>query len=69
MSLGLGAMVIGSLLNVSLLARWYGAGLRLSEISHGSVLGLTLIILGFQTMTFTLILHMIIYTRRHGVEP
>lgn len=57
-----GAMLGVGLLLVSTLAWHYVAhGLRLASISHPAILGLLLVILGFQTFCFTLLLEM---TRR-----
>lgn len=62
---GIGLMTVGVLMNVGLLAHWYLRGFGgLDRISHGAVFGLLLIILGFQTMTYTLILHMVRHFRR-----
>ena len=63
---GLGLGVIGLLLNLSLLARWVGGELKLHELQYAAVFGLLLIILGFQTFTFTLLLHMILERRERG---
>lgn len=46
------------------LVRWIQAGLRLHEIQHASVFGLLLIILGFQTFTYTLLLRIILQRNR-----
>jgi hypothetical protein len=54
----------GLVLDSVLLADWLGHGLLLSHVSHAGVLGLSLILLGFQTFVFTLALHMI--RLRHG---
>jgi glycosyltransferase involved in cell wall biosynthesis len=57
-----GAMLGVGLLLVSTLAWHYVAhGMRLATISHPAILGLLLVILGFQTFCFTLLLEM---TRR-----
>jgi len=64
---GLTVGCIGIVMNMVLLARWLLSGLRLSEIGHAAVFGLFMIILGFQTFTFTLLLHMIIQ-RRSGTS-
>jgi hypothetical protein len=45
--------------NVVLLARWVRAEFHLPSIQYSSVFGLLLLILGFQTFGFTLMLHMI----------
>jgi glycosyltransferase involved in cell wall biosynthesis len=68
MAIGAAMSALGLLLAAALLARWYAAGLLLQEISHPAVAGLTLIILGFQTITFTIILHMVLYCRRYEVK-
>jgi len=51
--------VTGFTLDTLLLAEWLRKGLLLSHISHAGVLGLLLILLGFETFVFTLALHMI----------
>jgi len=56
--------LLGALPEVVLLVHWISAGLRLSAFQYSSVLGLLLIVLGFQTFAFTLLLHMI--GRRHS---
>jgi glycosyltransferase involved in cell wall biosynthesis len=45
--------------NLLLLARWLSADFHLSAIQYSSVFGLLLMILGFQTFGFTLLLHML----------
>jgi hypothetical protein len=50
---------VGFALDASLLVTWLSSGLRLSEISHLGVFGLLLIILGFQTFTFTLLFQIV----------
>jgi len=57
----------GVILNLVLLVSWIMNGQRLASIYHPGVLGLLLIILGFQTITHTLILQMILHARRHQV--
>ena len=52
---------IGLLLNAHLLWQYVAGGLELREISHGAIFGLFLIIIGFQTFGFTLLIEM---TRR-----
>jgi glycosyltransferase involved in cell wall biosynthesis len=52
-------VVLGLVPNVALLIDWLEHGLRLSDISHPAVLGLALIVLGFQTFAFTLLLHIV----------
>jgi len=49
---------IGVLLEAMLVSRYIQQGLRLTAISYPSILGLLLIILGFQTFCFTLLLEM-----------
>jgi glycosyltransferase involved in cell wall biosynthesis len=67
MSLGLLLIAAGLAANVRLLFHWWANHLRLEQISYPAVLGLLLIILGMQTITHTLILHMILFSRR-GVQ-
>ena len=57
-------MFVGIILDLILTVHWIARGLRLREIYHPAVLGLTLIILGFQTITHTLIMHMVLNSRR-----
>jgi hypothetical protein len=64
MLVGWGIMVLGFLLDLGLTITWIANGLRLEQISYLGVLGLMLLILGFQTVTYTLILHMTLYARR-----
>ncbi len=45
--------------NIVLLVRWLSADFHLRAIQYSSVLGLLLMILGFQTFGFTLLLHML----------
>ena len=59
MVIALGLILIGTILDSILLAQWYQNGLRLRQISHQALLGLLLIILGFQTFVFTLLFQMI----------
>lgn len=61
-------MLVGVLIDLGLTIHWIANGLRLEEISYGGVLGLLLIILGFQTVTHTLIFQMVLHARRHPVE-
>jgi glycosyltransferase involved in cell wall biosynthesis len=58
------SMFVGIILDLILTIHWIARGLRLQEISHPAVLGLMLIILGFQTITHTLIMHMVLNSRR-----
>ncbi len=57
-------ILAGTVPNVVLLARWLGNDLRLPAIQYSSVFGLLLVILGFQTFGFTLMLHMMGRRRR-----
>ena len=57
---------IGVALDFILVIRWLRGGLKLSEISYQGVLGLFLIITGFQTLAFTLMMEMICSRRRDG---
>jgi glycosyltransferase involved in cell wall biosynthesis len=57
-------MFVGVILDLILTLHWIARGLRLQEISHPAVLGLVLIILGFQTITNTLIMHMVLNSRQ-----
>ncbi len=52
-------VIAGAAPNAVLLARWLSNDFRLSAIQYSSVLGLLLVVLGFQTFGFTLLLHMI----------
>ena len=49
---------IGLILSGVLVVRYFAGGLKLSEISYPSIFGLLLIILGFQTFCFTLLIEM-----------
>jgi glycosyltransferase involved in cell wall biosynthesis len=57
----LGAVLgaIGIVLNAILVVVWLRSGLQLAEFYHPGILGLLLLILGFQTFTFTLLLQML----------
>jgi Glycosyl transferase family 2 len=48
----------GLLLDAGFALHYVHSGLRLEEISYGGILGLLLVILGFQTFAFTLLLEM-----------
>lgn len=52
-------VAIGLAPNLALVARWLADGFALDEIDHLSVYGLGLIVLGFQTFAFTLLLHLV----------
>lgn len=66
MALAAGLIAVGLIPNVALLTSWLGDNLALVSISHSAVFGLTLIVLGFQTFAFTLLLHIV---GRHHVDP
>jgi glycosyltransferase involved in cell wall biosynthesis len=61
------SMLSGVILELALTLQWIAKGLRLEELSHPAVLGLMLIILGFQTISHTLIMHMVLNSRRSQV--
>jgi glycosyltransferase involved in cell wall biosynthesis len=48
----------GVILDAMLLAQYVSAGYRLAEVSYSGVFGLFLIIMGFQTFSFTLLIEM-----------
>lgn len=50
---GLGVLLLGEFV-----WHYFSAGMHLEEVSHGAILGLLLLILGFQTFGFTLLLEM-----------
>lgn len=52
-------ILVGIVPNAVLLARWLSDNFHLPSIQYSSVFGLLLLILGFQTFGFTLLLHMI----------
>jgi glycosyltransferase involved in cell wall biosynthesis len=52
------AVAIGTMLLGTLVYRYVNLGLRLQAISHPAILGFLLIILGFQTFCFTLLMEM-----------
>jgi glycosyltransferase involved in cell wall biosynthesis len=55
-----GLLVLAGIVpNVKLLIRWLGAGFHLVALEYSSVFGLLLMILGFQTFGFTLLLHIL----------
>jgi hypothetical protein len=51
-------VLVGVILLAALVFRYFSHGLRLQAISHPAILGLLLIILGFQTFCFTLLMEM-----------
>jgi glycosyltransferase involved in cell wall biosynthesis len=57
--LACGTGLVGVLLNTYLVAIWLHSGLRLAAYYHPGILGLLLIIFGFQTFVFTLMFEMI----------
>jgi hypothetical protein len=58
MAIAAGCGLLGFILAGTLAWRYATMGLRLQSISHPAILGLLLIILGFQTFAFTLLLEM-----------
>jgi glycosyltransferase involved in cell wall biosynthesis len=60
--------LIGLGFNMVLLVQWIGGGLLLHQISYPALFGLMLLVLGFQTFTFTLLFHMI-HMRYEGRMP
>jgi len=60
--------ISGLLLNVNLTILYIQEGLRLASIYYPGVFGLLLMILGFQTFTFTLILQMILRNNNTTTE-
>ena len=66
-SLAAGTLVLaGLVLDLILLEDWISHGFRLTDLSYTGTLGLLLIVLGFQTFTFTLLLQML--GRRGGTR-
>jgi len=59
-------MFVGFVLGLLTLGEYVSHGLRLENVSYYGVTGLLLIVLGFQTITHTLIMHMVLYGRRRG---
>src|SRR6266404_4102078 len=53
-----GLLLLGTMLLGTLVYQYVNHGLRLEAISHPAILGLLLIILGFQTFCFTLLMEM-----------
>lgn len=62
---GLTAIFIGIVMGLLLVGHYVREGFRLDRVSPYGVFGLLLIILGFQTVTYTLILQMVLLGRRH----
>jgi glycosyltransferase involved in cell wall biosynthesis len=52
-------IVAGLVPNVALLVNWVQEGFALTKVDHPAVFGLNLIVLGFQTFAFTLLLHLV----------
>jgi glycosyltransferase involved in cell wall biosynthesis len=65
---GLALGAVGFCLDAYLLLTWLGRGMRLGEVSYLGVIGLLLLILGFQTFTFTL-LFQIVHQGHEGSRP
>lgn len=63
MVIGLALMFAGIALDARLVYGWIVNEFRLGAVSHAAVFGLFLIMLGFQTITHTLILQMVASTR------
>jgi hypothetical protein len=54
------ALVFAGLIpNALLVVAWLSDGMRLNAIDHPAIYGLFLIVLGFQTFAFTLLLHIV----------
>jgi hypothetical protein len=61
-----GVLVVTGLVSVSVFAWQYvAAGFRLEHISYAAIFGLLLVILGFQTFAFTLLLEMLHRVVKH----
>lgn len=58
---------VGLILSGVLVARYFAGGLRLAEISYPAIFGLLLIIIGFQTFCFTLLVEMMQRLPRHRI--
>jgi hypothetical protein len=58
MLLSAGCAVLGGILLGGLVYHYFRSDFRLFEISHPAIFGLLLIIVGFQTFCFTLLLEM-----------
>ncbi len=57
--LGAGLMAVGIVLDLILVVDWIANGLHLSSLSYYGVFGLLLIVIGFQTFAFTILLQML----------
>jgi hypothetical protein len=67
-----GLILAGTAPNAVLLAHWLGNDFHLESIQYSAVFGLLLLILGFQTFGFTLLLHMMSRrgrARREAPQP
>jgi len=64
MTAGFTMIGLGILINLDMVYHWLINHLQLSQIYYNSVFGLLLIILGIQTITHTLILQMVLFSRR-----
>jgi len=53
-------MFVGLVLNAIMLIDWVRGGFKLFEFHNYAIFGLLLLVLGFQTFTFTLLLHMML---------
>lgn len=61
-------LMVGIVINLNLLLIWIRSGLRLAEFSNLSIFGLFLIMLGFQTFIFTLIIQMLLIRNQREVS-
>jgi hypothetical protein len=68
MTIGLALIAIGLAANIHLCFVWWANHLKLEQVSYPAVFGLLMIVLGCQTITHTLILHMALFSRRGGEE-
>jgi glucose uptake protein GlcU len=59
MALSGGCVLVGIVLLGTLVYHYWHARFRLYEISHPAIFGLLLLIIGFQTFCFTLLLEMV----------
>lgn len=57
---GIFITLAGILISIDFLVYYIKSGLRLYQISHPAIIGLLLLVLGFQTFTFTLVFQMIV---------
>lgn len=68
MTIGIALMLAGIALDARLVYGWIVNDLQLATVSHTAVFGLFLIVLGFQTITHTLILQMVALAKRHAQQ-